>query len=198
MPRLRQTKAHFGTRQKIELSKSRRSAYAVMHRDAAEYTEASQSPDMAASCDTQDDMIAEIIAELMPMATTRQVRQAAELFAKVASRLANAGVDAVSSRTQDKIWQAARSVIVSCIYPRPNLAKALAASYAFDLGLHKGKPMAEVATANQLERAALSAHAKAFARLHQLPPSKWSRDQEAGKSSRAARNRVLTNNAKTK
>lgn len=167
-----------------------------MHRDAAEYNEASQSPDMAESCDSQDDKIAEIIAEMMPHATVKQVRQAAEFFSKVASKLSESGADAITAKTQDKIWQAARSVIVSCIYPRPNLAKVLAASYAFDLGLHKGKPMSEIAEANQLERAALSANAKAFARLHNLPPSKWSRDQSAAKSSRAARQRVLTNNAK--
>lgn len=168
-----------------------------MHRDAADYNEASQSPDMAESCDSQDDRIAEIIAEMMPSATTKQVRQAAEFFAKVAEKLSAGGTDALSAKTQDKIWQTARSVIVSCIYPRPNLAKVLAASYAFDLGLHKGKPMSEIAAANQLERAAISAQTKAFARLHNLPPSKWSRDQSASKSSRAARNRVLTNNANT-
>lgn len=166
-----------------------------MHRDAADYNEASQSPDMAESCDSQDDKIAEIIAEMMPGASPKQVRQAAEFFARVAERLSDSGHDAVSAKTQDKIWQTARSVIVSCIYPRPNLARVLAASYAFDLGLHKGRPMSEVAAANQLERAALSAHAKAFSRLHNLPPTKWSRDQSAGKSSRAARHRVLTNNA---
>jgi hypothetical protein len=162
-------------------------------RDPAEYDENSFTPDMG-EIDTPDDILAEIIAEMMPGATLPQIHKAVKFYRKAESQLAKAGIKPPSAVQGKKALDIARSIITTCLFPRPNEIRCMAASYALDLGLHGTKPMAETAKTMGISRAALSNEAWKIVRINGLPPSRWMRSDEATKSSREARDRVLTNN----
>jgi len=164
-------------------------------RDAAEYTEASTTPDMAESCDSRADIIAEVIAEVIP-GTAAQVRKATEFYIKVSERLANIGQENISSKTKKTVMHLARSVLTTCLFPRPNHIRAVAASYALDLGLHGTKSMTEMARLLGISRAAISVEAWKILRINNLPPSRWMRSEETTKMSRKAREKVLAKKTK--
>ena len=161
-------------------------------RDPAEYNEASETPDMG-ELDTPDDILSEVISVIMPGATLPQIKRAVRFYKLTASKLAASGV-APPQIEGSKALSLARSIITTCLFPRPNEIRCMAASYALDLGLHGNKPMAETAKTMGITRAALSNEAWKIVRINGLPPSRWMRSDEATKSSREARDRVLTNN----
>ena len=162
-------------------------------RDAAEFNEASETPDMT-DLDTPDDILAEIIADMMPTASLPQIKRAVGFYRKAEAKLVQAGVAPLSAIKGNKALTLARSIITTCLFPRPNEIRCMAVSYALDLGLHGNKPMAEMAKTMGITRASLSNEACKIVRINGLPPSRWMRSDDATKSSREARDRVLTNN----
>ena len=162
-------------------------------RDAAEFNEASETPDMT-DLDTPDDILAEIIAQMMPNASLPQIKRAVGFYRKAEAKLVQAGVAPLSAINGNKALTLARSIITTCLFPRPNEIRCMAVSYALDLGLHGNKPMAEMAKTMGISRAALSNEATKIVKINGLPPSRWMRCEEATKASREARERVLTNN----
>lgn len=165
-------------------------------RDASEYNEASEAPDMG-DLDTPDDILAEIIADMMPRASLPQIRKAVKFYKQAAMKLAQRGIEPPSAIEGNKALNLARSIITTCLHPRPNQIRCMAVSYALDLGWHNGRPMAEVAKTLGISRAALSNEATKIVKINGLPPSRWMRCEEATKASREARDRVLTNNTTT-
>lgn len=162
-------------------------------RDASEYNEASETPDMT-DLDTPDDILAEIIADMMPTASLPQIKRAVGFYRKAEAKLVQAGVAPLSAVKGNKALTLARSIITTCLFPRPNEIRCMAVSYALDLGMHFNKPMAEMAKTMGITRASLSNEACKIVRINGLPPSRWMRSDDATKSSREARDRVLTNN----
>jgi len=162
-------------------------------RDAAEFNEASETPDMG-ELDTPDDILAEIIATMMPKATPFQIRQAVRFYNRASRAMSECGVSPPSAIQGNKALNLARSIITTCLFPRPNEIRCMAVSYALDLGLHGNKPMAEMAKTMGISRAALSNEATKIVKINGLTPSRWMRCEEATKASREARERVLTNN----
>ena len=159
-------------------------------RDAAEYNEASEAPDMGEICDSPSDRVSDIIHEFMPEAKPLEIHKLARFVVKVMER-ANPYREDMRATA---VLNLARSVITTCLFPRPNEIRCMAASYALDLGLHGNKPMAETAKTMGVTRASLSNEAWKIVRINGLPPSRWMRSEEATKANREARDRVLTNN----
>ena len=162
-------------------------------RDAAEFNEASETPDMG-DLDTPDDILSEIIAQMMPSASLPQIKRSVRFYRMAEAKLASAGISPPSAIEGNKALNLARSIITTCLFPRPNEIRCMAVSYALDLGLHGSKPMAERAKTMGISRAALSNEATKIVKINGLPPSRWMRCEEATKASREARERVLTNN----
>lgn len=172
---------------------SRATVATMTPRDAAEYNEASETPDMA-ELDTPDDILAEIISVMMPDATLPQIKRAVRFYKRASEALAAKGITPPTAIEGSKALALARSVITTCLFPRPNEIRCMAASYALDLGLHGNVPMAEKAKTMGITRASLSNEAWKIVRINGLPPSRWMRSEEATKANREARDRVLTNN----
>ena len=162
-------------------------------RDPAEYDENSYTPDMA-ELDTPDDILAEIIGDMMPYASLPQIKRAVRFYKLADAKLNASGMTRPNGMDGMKALDLARSIVTTCLFPRPNEIRCMAASYALDLGLHGNKPMAEMAKTMGITRASLSNEAWKIVRINGLPPSRWMRSDEATQSSREARDRVLTNN----
>lgn len=69
--------------------------------------------------------------------------------------------------------QLIRSVLCTCLFPRPNDIRCMAASYALDLGMHDNLSMSEMARKLGISRAALSGEATKIIKINGLKPSRW-------------------------
>lgn len=71
-----------------------------------------------------------------------------------------------------------RSVLSTCLFPRPNEIRAMAASYALDLGMHENLSMSEMAQKLGISRASLSGEAIKIIKMNGLKPSRWMKPQK--------------------
>lgn len=91
---------------------------------------------------------------------------------------------------QQRMLGLIENVVTFTCFPH-NTCKVWGLIYALDLGLHRGRNMAETARQIGSTRAALSVHAREFLELTRMPPSRWMRSETSAGNSQYARQKTV-------